>query len=255
MGNDLSAGKVALVTGASRGIGAAIAKELAARGCQVAINYHNSDGDARRVAEEITAAGGRAAPFQGDVTDIDQVNAMVAKVAADLGAPEILVLNAPGFTGEVRGSTMGLSPELLLHGMSSQVRASLLPVYAAVPGMVELGHGSVVFISDPFARHPRAGAIGHALASASIEVAAKTLALELGPQGIRVNAVIPGVTRTEASLSWMKQEGLDAMAARLPLQRVGEPEDVARAVALLVSPDLDYVTGCFIPVAGGGVIF
>ncbi|QIS10050.1 SDR family NAD(P)-dependent oxidoreductase [Nocardia arthritidis] len=253
MRNETLTGKIALITGASRGIGAAIAVELATCGSDIAVNYRSSEAEAASVAREITALGRRALPSRADVTDGDQVKAMVAHAERELGPLDVLVLNTSGSSGVPRGAMMSLEPEELIHHMAVQVRAALLPIYAVVPGMIERGGGAIVFVSDPFARAPREGTIGHALARAPIEAVAKTLAQELGPQGVRVNVVIPGVTRTP-SLDWAAKGAFDSMAARIPLRRLGEPEDIARAVAMLASDELSYVTGAFLSVSGGSLI-
>ncbi|MET8142440.1 SDR family oxidoreductase [Sphaerisporangium sp. NPDC005288] len=246
-------GKVALVTGASRGIGAAIARELAARGAAVAVNHRDSADAAEQVVKEITAAGGRALAVRADVTDAGAVREMAAQVEAGLGPVDILVLNAHGFDEKVRALPLEVDVEALASVVSGQIRATMLPVQAFVPGMVERGGGSVVFISALIARDPWPMSITHGAAKAAMELAAKVLARTEARHGVRVNTVIAGITRTQAS-DQIPQDKLQKQAALIPMQRIGEPEDVARAVAALAGDDTAYVTGAFVPACGGALI-
>ncbi|WP_327071974.1 SDR family NAD(P)-dependent oxidoreductase [Kitasatospora sp. NBC_01302] len=251
--------KIAVVTGAGRGLGATIARELADRGALVAVVYHRSFQPAKDVVRDIEARGGRAVAVQADVRDAEQCAAMVAEVTDTLGAPEIMVLNATGFPDMLRGPALKHSLDEYTDYLVSHFRASLAPLYAVLPGMTERGRGSVVYISDAFARRTAPKGLGHALPKATVETVMKHLAVELGPAGIRVNAVVPGAVRSDGLERAMADESVAADVRahieQIPLGRVAEPEEVARAVAMLASDEFGYVTGAFLPVAGGSIVF
>jgi NAD(P)-dependent dehydrogenase (short-subunit alcohol dehydrogenase family) len=252
-------GRVALVTGAGRNIGAVIAAELAARGAAVAVNYRKSAEGAEQGVRDIERAGGRAAAYQADVRDADQVATMIENAERDLGPIDTLVLNATGFDDVLRGPALSHTVDELGEEIIDQFRAAMVPAYALAPKMVERENGSIVFISAIYPRRTYAGGMGHALAKVSVETAMKHLAVELGPSKIRVNTVIPDVTRSEGFERAIKLEHvakqLDGYISGIPLQRIAEPEEVARAVAVMVSEEMSYVSGAFLPVAGGNLIF
>jgi 3-oxoacyl-[acyl-carrier protein] reductase len=252
-------GKVALVTGAGRNIGAEIAAELARRGAAVAINYRKSAEGAERGVRRIERDGGRAAAYQADVRDAEQVQSMIDAAERDLGPIDILVLNATGFDDVLRGAALSHTVDELGEEIIDQFRAAMVPAYALAPRMVERKTGNIIFISAIYPRRTLAGGLGHALAKVSVETAMKHLAVELGPDGIRVNTVIPDVTRSEGFERAIKMEHvakqLDSYIGNIPLRRIAEPEEVARAVAVVAGDDMSYVTGAFIPVAGGNLIF
>ncbi|MEU7742774.1 SDR family oxidoreductase [Nonomuraea sp. NPDC049158] len=253
MGIDTLAGKVALVTGASRGIGAATSLELAGRGAAVAVNYRTSEQHALAVADRIERAGGRAITARGDITSSTDVVAMAEVVARDLGEPDILVLNAHGFDEAIREFPLDIEPETLVSVVSGQLRAVMLPVRAFVPGMVKRGSGSVVFVSAVLARDPWIRSIAAGTAKAAMEAVAKFLSRYTAPHGVRVNTAIVGVTRTDAAAQVPKERLAEAVRD-VPMGRMGEPEEVARAIAALCTDDMSYVTGAFVPTCGGSLI-
>lgn len=242
-------GKVALVTGASRGIGAAIARALGERGAAVAVNYHQSEAPALALVAELNQKG-RALAVKADARDPRQIQAMVERVRAELGPIDILVLNA------AISFPMAPFTEYPWEGFEAKLMGELGAAFhgcrAVVPGMIERGGGSIVAITSGLARNPGWGFCAHSAAKAGLEGFVRALALELGPMGIRVNAVAPGLTDTDAT-AFMPEDRKQAAAAHTPMRRNGQPEDVAKAVVGIV--EADFVTGATLPVCGGAYIF
>ena len=241
-------GKTALVTGASRGIGAACARLLAARGASVAVNYFRAQAAAGEVAAGIAAAGGRAVALPGDVRDAGQVRDLVERTVAELGPIDILVLNA--------GPAVPWKPvtELTAAEFEAKVldeaRSFFLPAKAVMPAMIERRRGCIIGISSGLSRFPAYGFSAHTTSKPAVDGLMKSLAFELGPYGIRVNTVAPGLTRTDAT-AHMSAGQVQAIADHTPLRRVGEADDVAGIVAALADDATAFVSGAYIPVSGG----
>ena len=241
-------GKVALVTGASRGIGAATAKLLAARGAAVVVNYLQSEKAAREVVAAIGAEGGRALAIKADVREREQVDEMAKAAEKAFGPLNVLVINASiGFPVKPFLEYPWDAFEAKLLG---EMKAAFNCCKAVVPGMVARKSGSVIAISSGLSRLPGQGFCAHSSAKSALDAFIKSLALELGPSGVRANAVAPGLTLTDAT-SFLPAEAKEASARATPLKRNGLPEDIAGAVLFLASDASRFVTGQYIPVSGG----
>lgn len=243
--------RVALVTGASRGIGAATARLLAAQGAAVGVNYVGNREAALAVVDGIRNAGGRALAVQADVTVPEQVERMVDAVRAEFGEIDTAVLNA--------GMNFPVKPFLEYDWpafetkLVGELKSAFHCCRALVPAMVERGGGCIVAVSSTLSRHSSEGFVAHCTAKSGLDAFVRSLATELGPAGIRVNTVAPGLTRTDAT-AFIPEEAKQAMGSALPLGRVAEPDDIAGAVLWLVSDLARHVTGTYTPVCGGGLM-
>jgi 3-oxoacyl-[acyl-carrier protein] reductase len=244
--------QAAIVTGAARGIGAATAKRLAADGFAVAVLDLKED-DARDTVEAIEASGGRALAVGADVGDAEQAQAAVDRVAAELGPPVVLINNA------------GVTRDNLLFKMTDDdwdlvmrvhLRGSFLMSRAAQKHMTEATWGRIVNLSSTSALGNR-GQANYSTAKAGLQGLTKTLAIELGKFGITVNAIAPGFIVTDMTKATAARIGQEwepyvaARAAAIPVQRAGQPEDIAHTVSFLVSEGAGFVSGQVIYVAGG----
>jgi 3-oxoacyl-[acyl-carrier protein] reductase len=242
-------GKVALVTGASRGIGAAIATDLAEHDAAVVINYLKSKDKAEAIRNRIIAAGGRALAVQADVRDRGAVDKMVALAEKELGEIDILVNNANiDFPMQPFDEMSWPDIEAKLTG---EIGAMVNCCQAVIPAMLKKKYGKIVLISSTLSREPGYGFGAHCAAKAAVDSLARTMALELGPSGIYVNVVGPGLTRTDATAG-MPPEVFTHTAEHTPLLKVAEPGDIANVVMFLVSEMSDHLTGQYLPVNGGG---
>jgi 3-oxoacyl-[acyl-carrier protein] reductase len=244
--------KIAIVTGSARGIGAATARRLAADGMAVAVLDLDEAACAGTV-KEIADAGGRAIALGTDVSDRDQVETAVARVASELGAPGVLVNNA----GVIRDNLLfKMTDEDWETVIGVHLRGAFLMTRAVQKHMVEQRWGRVVNLSSSSALGNR-GQVNYSAAKAGLQGFTKTLAIELGPFGITANAVAPGFIATDMTAATAERVGVafdvfaKGAAERIPVRRVGQPDDVAHTISFLASEGAGFVSGQVIYVAGG----
>jgi len=244
--------RVAVVTGGARGIGAGTAKRLAADGLAVAV-LDLKEGDCGATVDAITAAGGRALAVGADVSDADQVQAAVDKVATELGPPAVLINNA----GVIRDNMLyKMTVDDWDTVLGIHLRGSFLMSKACQKYMVDQRFGRVVNLSSSSALGNR-GQANYSAAKAGLQGFTKTLAIELGQFGITANAVAPGFIATDMTAATAARIGIGfedfqkAAAANIPVRRVGTPDDVAHVISFLVSDGAGFVSGQVIYVAGG----
>ncbi len=243
-----SAGRVALVTGGARGIGQAIALRLAQDGIAVAVNYRGSAEAAAETVAQITAAGGRAIALAGDVAVTDQAAKLIADTVAGFGRLDILVNNA-GITRD--NLAMRMSEDDWDAVLTTNLKGAFLCAKAALRPLLKAREsGRIISISSVVGIMGNAGQVNYSAAKAGLIGLTKSLAREVASRGITVNAVAPGFIRTDmtAALGHEVQEGI---LKTIPLGYLGEPTDIADAVAFLASPAARYITGQVISVNGG----
>ncbi|MBC7805767.1 MAG: SDR family oxidoreductase [Akkermansiaceae bacterium] len=245
---ELLMGAKALVTGAGRGIGVEIARLLAAEGASVAVHYRGSREGAEKTAEMIRGTGGTAFVVQADLTDEVQATRLIDETRDALGGLDILVNNAAGF-----GPLKNLA-EHTWDEINDEWEAVVKPVFvltrAALPHLLAQKHGRVVSLSATLLQRPAPTYGAHAMAKSAVLAFTRTLAREVGPDGITVNAVSPGMALTEFSQS-LPEELKNAVRDRTPLRRLATPDDVAKAVLFFASPLADFITGANIAPDGG----
>lgn len=243
--------KAALVTGGSRGIGRAVAEALARAGARVAINYHRDESAADSVVEEIRGGGGEAMALAGDVSDASDARQLVRDVVAAWQGLDILVVNA-GIWEEDRAGAGDL--EVWNRAIAVNLRGAFLVADAAIPHL-EKARGSIVFMSSTAGQRGETGHSAYAATKGALISYTKSLAVELGPRGVRVNCVAPGWVETD-----MTEEALAEPSSRkkieqsIPLGRVAQPADVAGPVLFLVSDLARHVQGEVLNVNGGSVL-
>jgi len=240
--------KVALVTGSSRGIGAATAKLLAAHGAKVVVNYVNAREKGEGVVNDITSGGGTAVLVQADVTQLADVERMLAEAKDAFGPLDILVNNASisfPVVPFMEYPWEGFEKKLL-----GELKAAFYTCQAVARDMIPRGEGCIVNVSSGLSRYSSPGFVAHSTAKSALDAFSRSLARELGPHGIRVNVVAPGLTLTDAT-AFQPEEAKKAVASQTPLGRLAEAEDIAGAVLFYCTEWARFVTGTYLPVCGG----
>ncbi len=243
-------GKSAIVTGASRGIGSAIAIDLAARGALVVVNYNSSAASAQEVVAAITSAGGKAIAIKGDVSKLDEANALVKAAIDAYGRLDILVNNA-GTTRDTLLMTMKEDDWNTV--MDTDLKSVFNCSKAAIRPMIRQRSGRIINISSVVGLSGQAGQSNYAAAKAGVIGFTKSLAREVGSRSITVNAVAPGFIPT-ALTNVLTNEQKEATLKMTPLGRFGKPEEVAYAVSFLASDEAAFITGVVLTVDGGLVM-
>lgn len=243
------AGKVAVVTGASKGIGASIAKHLAAEGASVVVNYASSKAGADKVVSEIAANGGKAVAVQGDVAKQADITRLFAETKKAYGKVDVLVNNA----GVYEFSPLEQITEEHFHKQFNlNVLGLLLTTREAVKYITSDG-GSIINISSVAGVHPVPTGSVYSATKGAVDAVTKSLARELGPKKIRVNSLNPGMVETEglASAGILGSDFHKQAEAATPLGRIGKPDDIGKVAAFLASEDSGWVTGEVLLVSGG----
>lgn len=239
-----------LITGASRGIGAETARLFAANGYRVVINYCRSEAQATKLVKEIAAAGGEAFAVQADVSNEQQVSAMMQTVASNIGEVDVLIHNA-GIA--YQGLLTDMTPDQWRQMMGVHLDGAYHCCRAVVPLMVRRQSGVILTVSSMWGEVGASCEVAYSAAKAGIIGFSKALAKELGPSGIRVNCVTPGVIDTEMCAG-LDEATREALREETVLGRIGTPADVAQTLLFLASPGASFITGQVIGVNGGFVM-
>ncbi len=240
-------GKVALVTGASRGIGSAVALKLGEAGARVAVNYSRSEKEALEVVEQIKDAGGEAIAVKGSVNNAEDVKNMFAETEKAFGVVDILVNNA-GITKD--NLMIRMSDEDFDAVIDTNLKGAFYCMRNAVRGMMKKRYGKVINITSVVGFMGNAGQINYVASKSGLYGMTKAAAREMGARGIRVNAVAPGFIKTDMT-DVLPEEVKTALVDQTLLKSLGTVDDVANAVYFLASPESDYITGQVIHVNGG----
>lgn len=242
-------GKVAVVTGASKGIGASITRHLAAEGASVVVNYASSKADADKVVAEITGAGGRAIAVQGDVSKRADIDRLFAETKKSYGKLDILVNNAGIYEF---GALEKITEDQFHKQFNLNVLGLILTTQEALKYFSPDG-GSVINISSVAGENPPPNASVYSATKAAVDAVTKSLAKELGPRKIRVNSINPGMIETEGAhaAGFMASEFSKQVASQTPLGRVGQPQDIGKVAVFFASDDSGWVTGETLLISGG----
>lgn len=241
-------GRVALVTGASRGIGSAVALALAREGASVAVNYRSGEAEARAVAEQIVTRGGRAVALHADVAELEQARTLVERTVEELGGLHVLVNNA------------GIAKDALIFDMEPEDWLSVMKVNfggvfnctkAAMPHLMAQREGAIVNVSSMMGERGWIGESNYAASKGAINAFTRCAAIELARFGVRVNAVLPGFAPTDLVAGLLQKDGGKGIRKQIPLNSFATVEDVAEVVAFLAGPGAAYVTGTLVPIDGG----
>jgi len=241
--------RVAVITGASRGIGAATARVLAEQGFRVVVNYRSSAEEANDVVAAINAAGGESTAIRADVTVPDDVATMFDETEQRWGRVDVLVHNA--LIPYAITSFADLTWEQLGGKLERELHAAFLVTKAVVPGMTSRGYGRLLYLTAEPSRHPRNGMINLGVAKAAMNQFVRYIALELAPHGITANLVAPATVHGTTMNQKLTPEELRALGAAAPMGRLVRPDEVAKTLAFLASEDSGFTTGHYFPIDGG----
>ncbi|MBL0387114.1 3-oxoacyl-ACP reductase FabG [Tumebacillus sp. ITR2] len=244
-------GKTAIVTGGGRGIGASTAKELAAQGANVIVNYVGNAAAAAEVVEEIKKAGGHAHAVQANVTVEADVQKLIDETLTHFGRLDILVSNAN--MNFVRKPLEDMTWDEFSDKLNNELKAAFLLTKAVLPVMKEQRSGRLIYITSGQGKNVTPGFIAHGTAKSGLNSFVRYVAKEVGPYGITANNVAPGLIETDAT-SFYTDEARQAIAANIPLGRLGQPDDLSKVIAFLASDDSKYMTGSYTSVNGGSLM-
>jgi len=244
------AGKTALITGSSRGIGAAIAKDLAANGASVIVNFHSNETAAKGIVAEITESGGQAVARQADVSDFDQASTLIKNIKKEFGRLDILVNNA----GTTRDNVIMLMKEadwdLVIN---TNLKSAWNCSRAAARIMMRQRNGRIINITSVAGISGNAGQSNYSASKAGMIGLTKSLAKEIGPRGVTVNAIAPGFIPTDLTNDLI-EDLQDTIIELTSMRRLGAPEDIAHLTTFLASDQASFITGQVIAVDGGMVL-
>ena len=239
-----------LVTGGAGGIGGAVCREFAAAGYKVAINYFKSEESANRIVDEILEAGGMAKAYKADVSQPAEVSKMVVDVMADLGHVDVLINNAAvAYQGLITDTTDVIYDRLMDVNMKGAVNATK----AVLPGMINRKDGVIINISSMWGEVGASCEVIYSASKAALLGFTKSLAKEVGPSGIRVNCISPGVVDTPMNSAHGERD-MEELSNETPLERIGKPEEIAKATLFLASENASFITGQILGVNGGFII-
>lgn len=234
--------KNVLITGASRGIGKAVAQKLSKDGYRVLINYNKSKQEAETLAEQLSTKA-----YQADVSNFDEVRQMFEKIKSEFGSIDILINNA-GISSV--SLFQDLTYEKWTELFNTNVGGCFNTIHFALPDMIEKKSGVILNVSSIWGSHGASCEVAYSATKGAIESLTKSLALELAPSNIRVNAIAPGVVNTEM-MSCYTDEDMKYICENIPMMRMAEPNEIANLVSFLVSDDNSYMTGQIISINGG----
>lgn len=241
-------GRIALVTGASRGIGRAIAQRLAAEGASLAVNYRSGQAQAQEVVDEIQKSGGRAVAIQGDVADYEQAKGVVQQARDQLGGLHILVNNA------------GIAKDLLIYNMEPEDWLSVMKVNfggvfnctkAVLDTFMGQRDGSIVNVSSVMGERAWTGDSNYSASKGAVNAFTRSSAFEFARFGIRVNAVLAGFAATELVAGLVEKDGGKGISKQIPMRSFASVDQIAEVVTFIAGPDASYMTGSLVPVDGG----
>ena len=246
-------GKVVLVTGSSRGIGAEIAVAFARQGAKVVLHGRDTEALAK-VQADITNGGGQAMFVTGDVTKFADIEAIRARVEQAYGLVDVLVACAGG-SGSRPGPIEDIGEESWRADLDANLTATFLTIKSFLPGMKRRGSGSIITMSSAAGRRASAHTlVAYGAAKAGVQLLTQDLAAQVGPHGIRANCIAPETILTEKNKAWIPEQQQQELVQSHPLRRLGTPQDVARAAVYLASDEASWITGVVLDISGGAVM-